>query len=325
MTRFFVRTAGENVQVDSELPWVESLLREAAAGQVGDFPFRRLSLQLRVEADPAAFPTDGWEPLTRGAFRQDSAVVLQDAGSTGFDLLATFSVEGPQFKARWRPRLRNRIAALLLPGRFQLLARSVLLHYPVLWVASLHGRAPLHISAYEQRHARPVLAGPGGVGKSTLVRQELARGAVATADNLAVSDGTRVYGLLEPLRHEGGQGRRMPHGRREDPVANWMPTITPDRVVVLRRGMGPRVQVAPCTPAVAERALISGTYMAGELRRYWAFAATLAAGLGVGPVHPPVEAVAHRLAAGLPCWEMVLAREPIGRLAEVMSLSEATA
>ena len=35
--------------------------------------------------------------------------------------------------------------------------------------------------------------------------------------------------------------------------------------------------------------------MAGELRRYWAFAATLALGTGLGGSHPPVEDVAGTL------------------------------
>jgi hypothetical protein len=117
----------------------------------------------------------------------------------------------------------------------------------------------------------------------------------------------------------------MPYGRREEPAANWVPSITPDRVVVLRRGTGNRIQFAACTPGVAERALVAGTYMAGELRRYWAFAATLAAGLGVGPVHPPIEEVARRLASSLPCYEMVVAREVQSRLGDVLTLSEAIA
>jgi hypothetical protein len=50
--------------------------------------------------------------------------------------------------------------------------------------------------------------------------------------------------------------------------------------------------------------------MAGELRRYWAFAATLALGTGVGATHPAVDRVARSLSAGLPCLEIVLGERP---------------
>jgi hypothetical protein len=40
--------------------------------------------------------------------------------------------------------------------------------------------------------------------------------------------------------------------------------------------------------------------MAGELRRYWGLAATLAAGTEIGPAHPPVADIAAAYAARLP-------------------------
>jgi hypothetical protein len=46
--------------------------------------------------------------------------------------------------------------------------------------------------------------------------------------------------------------------------------------------------------------------MAGELRRFWAFAATLAAGTGAGPAHPQVLDVAAAFAARLPCARLTL-------------------
>jgi hypothetical protein len=71
--------------------------------------------------------------------------------------------------------------------------------------------------------------------------------------------------------------------------------------------------------------LITGTYMAGELRRYWAFAATLAAGTDLGPSHAPVEAIARQLASRLPSVEIVLPRKPGVRLADLLSQMEAIA
>ena len=57
----------------------------------------------------------------------------------------------------------------------------------------------------------------------------------------------------------------------------------------------------PADPADAARALVAGTYAAGELRRYWAYAATLALATGRGPAHPPIDAIARALAERVPC------------------------
>jgi hypothetical protein len=46
--------------------------------------------------------------------------------------------------------------------------------------------------------------------------------------------------------------------------------------------------------------------MAGELRRYWAFAATLALGTGLGASHPPVQPLAQELSVRLPCLQVTL-------------------
>jgi hypothetical protein len=63
--------------------------------------------------------------------------------------------------------------------------------------------------------------------------------------------------------------------------------------------------------------------MAGELRRYWAFAATLSAGTGLGPAHPPVADIASSFAASLPCFALSLGKKPGARLFEVFeSLQE---
>jgi hypothetical protein len=61
----------------------------------------------------------------------------------------------------------------------------------------------------------------------------------------------------------------------------------------------------------AYRALVAGTYAAGELRRYWSLVATLALATGRGPAHPGVEHVAAELTARLPCYQLDLGRAPV--------------
>ena len=114
----------------------------------------------------------------------------------------------------------------------------------------------------------------------------------------------------------------MPHGRREQPFIGRVPVLTPDRVVLLRRGTGTKPEVGPCDPSVAARALIGSTYMAGEMRRYWPFAATVAAGTGLGPAHPPICAVSEALTRRVPCVEVVLSTDRTTRLSAILDVTD---
>jgi hypothetical protein len=319
-----IETAGERLLVDCEPGWVARLVRECAGEALR--PGRDgWTVAVRIEAGHAPFDVRGWEPLTRGAWRHGTEVVIEDAATSGFDLGLEWAEGRPSFRYRWRPPSRDRAAAWGLRSRFHLLARAVLVQYPALWWAGVRGRVPLHAAACTAGDAVPLLAGPGGVGKSTLLLGELRRGGRATSDNVCVSDGAAAWGLVEPLRLLDGSGRRMPHGRREEPMPNRVPGLVPDRVVVIRRGSGPRPEVRPCDPRTALRSLVAGTEMAGELMRYRPFAATLAAGTGMGPAQPPLVEVASALARRLPCLEVTLSDRPGARLAELVQDVQARA
>jgi hypothetical protein len=69
----------------------------------------------------------------------------------------------------------------------------------------------------------------------------------------------------------------------------------------------PETTCEPIWDDAASRSLITGTLMAGELRRYWAFGATLAAATGLGPAQPAIERVARRLTSSLPCHLLTVA------------------
>jgi hypothetical protein len=68
---------------------------------------------------------------------------------------------------------------------------------------------------------------------------------------------------------------------------------------------------------------MAGTYMAGELRRYWALAATLALGTGLGSSHPPVERIAQELSTRLPCLLVTLGDRPGAPLRELLETTTA--
>ena len=101
----------------------------------------------------------------------------------------------------------------------------------------------------------------------------------------------------------------MPHGRTEMPMARRVRALDPSSVLTLHRGPDERAALVPCAPEAAARALITNTYMAGELRRFWAFDAALAAATGFGAAHPPVADVVARLTSSVPCWSLMLGRE----------------
>jgi hypothetical protein len=303
--------------VHAEPRWIGDLLDEAAPGQWRPVS-GRASVEVVVERDPAAFSLHDGDPVTRGAVRTGRAVVLQNACGSGFDLLVEPRGAHPdaadlslRVVARWRPPARERAAALALRSRFHLLARAVLLQYPALWQAGRRDRVPLHASGLAVDAQVLLLTGPGGVGRTTTVLAAVERGAAACSDNLVVTDGHRVHGLVEPVRVEGGGGRRMAYGRREQTLPGAVPSLAPDRIVVLRRGTG-ATRLTAIGPERAARVLTAATYMAGELRRYWAFAATLASGTGCGPAHPPVARVAAALADRLPAAELVLTGRAAG-------------
>jgi hypothetical protein len=299
-------SAGERIAVHAELAWVDRLVRRAIGGRADGFapdvsPDRAATVRLRVEARAHAFPREGLRPVTRGAYSDGSRTVLIDACGSGFDLLVVVSDEELTVTARYRPPTRTRAANLALSGRFGLLAGQVLVHYPLLWRAGWRGRVPLHASVVRTSAGTPLVAGPGGVGKSTVLIGLLDAGATATADNLCCADLHDCYGVAEPMRTDarGVTGTRSSHGRVELPLAGREPVLAPDRMVVLERG--PRTETEAIKPDEAARALTAGTYAAGELRRYWAFAATLGLATGLGPAHPPITEVAHDYAERLPC------------------------
>lgn len=315
-------SGGEQIALDCRQGFLSEVLREGLVGEQTIVPANRPDIHLTVEDSTRPFDTHDWDVLTRNAWRRPGEVLLRDACSSGVDLLVSTAGPSLEIRARWRPPPVGRAATAILRSRARLLIRAVLLQYPALWWGQRRERAPLHASVCSlgREHGRSVLiAGPGGIGKSTIVNAELERGAVATSDNVCMSDGRSAWGLLEPRRVPAGEngttrGRRMPHDRREAPWTGRVDELIPAFVLVLRRGTEKKTSCVPCDPDQATKSLVAGTYMAGELRRFWAFASTLALGTGVGDVHPKVEEVARTLTARLPCWELTLGERPVAPL-----------
>lgn len=313
--------AGERLLVDCPSAALSRLLLEGGAGAWQPSVPDTADVHVEVQPQRGPFDVRGWAPLTRGGYVRDGVVVLCNACGSGFDLRLTAVAGQLRVEARWRPPTREHLAARLLRSRFHLLARAALLQYPALWWAGCRGRVPVHAGAVTAGPAVPLLAGPGGTGRSTLLLGAVTAGEHACSDNLCVTDGRDVHGLVEPMRIQGGGGRHMSYGRTERPLPGRVATLRPDRLVVLRRIVEGRPTVRPLNPAQAARSLVTGTYMAGELRRYWPFAAALALGTGRGPAHPPVASMALEIVRRLPAVELTLGDRPQEGLAALYGLA----
>jgi hypothetical protein len=286
-------------------------------------------VEIWVERDRHDFEAGGRTIVTRGVrVDPETGVVVSSAGGSGHTQWWSAG-EHLRVCSRWRPSLPERTARTALPRRRRALEAQVLLHYPTLWWAGVQGLAPLHAAVVALDGVVVMLAGPGGVGKSTLLASAIADGSAAMCDNLAVSDGTCAHGLAEPMRLEASQasrahrsgpvGARTTHGRRDHPWGDRPATMVPDLVVAVRRGDRGRPEVRSAPPATVARALVAGTFGAGELRRYWPLCAMLALATGLGPEAPPVVEVARRLTERVPCLDLALGPRPGASLRDLLA------
>lgn len=315
---YLVRSAGQRVVIESASPRLSKRL-ETACGHSGGSGTCSSGSDVRIclESSHRPFSRAGMVPVTRGAWTDGAGTVLFDSvGGSGHAQCWTTTPVGPvTTRSRWHPSPAQAAAAQVLRRRQRALEAEVLLHYPILWTAARHGLAPLHVSVVRVDDVVVVLAGPGGLGKSTMVSVELAHGAVALCDNLAVTDGVALYGLAEPLRVERGTavpgqrrtGRAM-HHRESYEWGSRPAAMVPDVLVVVRRGRSDVPTLRQTTSDVAARSLVAGTFAAGELSRFWPLSATLALATGEDQVLPAVEESAARVADRLPCFELELGR-----------------
>jgi hypothetical protein len=313
--RLRCRTAGESLALASEIEGIGEVLSRCVLPTDGTEP---ASIAIRIDADRRPFPTDGWNVVTSSTVERDGAVVIRDVCTSGFDAEIRTRPSSVEFVFRRSQLSRNRLLNAAMRARARLLLRAALIQYPAIWLAGTRDRAPLHAAVLRAGGENLLVVGPSGVGKSTLVALEAASGGDVVSDNLCVSDGETAWGVVEPLRIAGGAGPRTSRGRREHAVPNRLPELVPDRIVLLRRSGEAAPRMRSCSPADAARALIASSYAAGELRRFWPFAATLSLATSVGNPHPPVREVAEMLAGRCPCVELTLPTGAIERLGDLL-------
>ena len=93
LMRPLLQSAGESIVFDCALDWVADLIGEGSARELRDVD-TPASIQVSVDSSRHAFDTRGWCRLTRGAWRREGEVVLENACTSGFDLHAACSPAG---------------------------------------------------------------------------------------------------------------------------------------------------------------------------------------------------------------------------------------
>ena len=294
-------TAGECLGFDCSLHWVGELITEGRRESFGPSTVGRLLTC--PSSRGCAFQTPGGTPSSR-RLERDGEVVVENACTSGLDLSLLRSERPSSRSAGGRPRetVRRTGAAVALPSARPRGAAAV--------SGSLVGR-----------HARPCSPPRICLRQRRLDSSAWLRRAGSDARRSSSRVGRGRGDRRQPRRrgrHERLGARRADAGRRTAPAVRCRTAATrrrwpvalaalPRSLVVLERG-----ERSPHTPpvnsAAAARALVTSTYMAGELRRYWAFAATLAAGTGAGPRIRPSSEVASALRARQPCFTLALGR-----------------
>ncbi|HEY2041954.1 MAG TPA: hypothetical protein VGH11_04690 [Jatrophihabitans sp.] len=303
MAAGWFETAGETFVLHTETAARIDLVRLGVGAQAapltGAVPIPTVSVDL--QASKAEFSTAALGIVSRDCWSDGTRTVLANACGSGFDLQLEVSDDLLAVTARYRPSMAVRCLNTVARQRFSLLAGQTLVHYPALWRAGWRGRVPLHAGLLAASDGVPLLVGPSGVGKSTVIAGTIASGASIASDNLCCGDGVDCFGVAEPMRlsRSTAGNANTSRGRSAVTITNRVSALEPDRVVMLTRGEHTLIETVK--PDEAARAFVAGTYSAGELRRYWQFAATLALATGRGPAHPPVYEIAARYTDRLPC------------------------
>lgn len=165
-------------------------------------------------------------------------------------------------------------------------------YYPMIWhLERSRGWGLLHASALELDGHGILLAGHGGVGKSTLALSLMADPSFKfVSDNLVLYDTEHVYSLPEPIRLDASSSRAVreagfvPADSEVPVTAHKKPTywVAPERlaekakaskVVILR--FTPRPLVRPLSPAETLAQLVAARDLAREIEGYRNVAAFL--------------------------------------------------
>jgi len=331
---------GLTVSIEADDPDLSAFVRAHLDAQDGANP--EAELQVRAawhwgRTPQAPPPGDDSDRAGRGLSiaREGEAVRAVWTRVPDFpELTLTFALSGdvvPHLRVgadcSYRPRGLGRRIEYMRAGRVDRKRNRLffkmmyfMIYYPLAWhLEHTRGWGLVHASAVRMPSGKAVLlAGLGGVGKSTLGLSLLSRpGARLISDNLLFHDHQRIYACPEPVRLDeasltGMAGAGVEPERSDLPLeAHPKPTYrvgrerqadsgTPTSVYFLRFGAAPAV--TPIAPARAARILRAGNDLAREIKDYRPCAALLtmlSAERGVPEPAPPASLA--RLLEGAHC------------------------
>jgi len=217
---------------------------------------------------------------------------------------------------------RNRIGALR-QRRFTTLL-YYLVYYPCWWwLEQMQNLHPIHAAGVGTDSGVILLGGASGVGKSTLaVALATLPGARLLADSFVLHGGADVFAVCEPILLDAwSRGWLGKHGDGLIPI-DWRYGLNrsgfllpPQHLAVEgRAGMllfprrAPKPYVRRISAAQAHQRLSAADMIINDLRRYWAFAASIEQMVPGGLVARRETQLAH-LTAAVPCFEIGLTAE----------------
>lgn len=213
------------------------------------------------------------------------------------------------YGARLRERRAKRYTTLLY----------YLVYYPAFWWnETVRGRHPIHAAGVVTDRGAVVLAGPSGVGKSTLSVALAATGDTFLSETFLLHRGTEVWPVREPILLDGFSrnwlgdamagleplGRDFVFGRHGyHRLAGLAERGNAAVLLVPRRA--PQTYLRPIAPVEAHRRISASGQLIRDQRRYAAFAAALEALAARGLIEQR-ELELRRLAEGASCFEFGL-------------------
>lgn len=303
-----------------------------------------------VDATAAYADTKGCERLDRDLWAgRDRLVWLRIDELRDLHLRFHLRPDGLDVRGDYYHRLSNdrradRLRRLIYRARLSAFRRKrftrllyYLVYYPVFWWQEHRGDAhPLHAAAVETPEGGVLLAGPSGVGKSTLTTALGAGdGARILSDTFVLHRGVRLWAVSEPLLLDrwsvrwlgeaaialGGVDHGYALGREGYVVPPERFTEGGEaRSVVLPR-RAPEHYVRRIEPAAAAARIQAYNDIVNDLRRYRAVAAVLELLDPIG-IERGRQRNLDELTAAVPCYEMGIT--PSLTRAEAVSALRAT-
>lgn len=298
----------------------------AASDSAPDAPDMDVTLNWHWGRHPAVRPSAPGERIGKDLVEKDGRILWSRVpgfeglameagpGDSGLTLTSTCGYAPRDAFAKMRYLRSGRRDRKTHKTFFKLLYYTA--YYPMIWhLARTRGWGLLHASAVELAGRAVILAGHGGVGKSTLSLSLMADPSFRfISDNLLLHDETSVYSLPEPVRLDASSLRAIraagfepshsevpltAHSKPTYWVAGARASRGAEAGVVILLRFTPRPLLRPLSPAEVKAHLAAARDLAREVEGYRTVSAFLSMSIpddSDNPVpHAPLASLATRM------------------------------